>query len=72
MKKTKWKEILVIVFCAIGILAFSSQAITNVTGKPVTLFRPPYGDYNDNLINTLDSMGIKTICNAIPGRAVTK
>lgn len=39
----------------------SSQAITNVTGKPVTLFRPPYGDYNDNLINTLDSMGIKTI-----------
>ena len=32
MKKRNWKEILIIVFCAIGILAFSSQAITNVKG----------------------------------------
>ncbi len=32
MKKRNWKEILIITFCAIGILAFSSQAITNVKG----------------------------------------
>lgn len=32
MKKRNWKEILIIVFCAVGILAFSSQAINNVKG----------------------------------------
>lgn len=32
MKKRNWKEIIVIAFCAIGIIAFSSQAITNVKG----------------------------------------
>jgi hypothetical protein len=32
MKKRNWKEIIVITFCAIDILAFSSQAISNVKG----------------------------------------
>ena len=32
MKKRNWKEIIVIAFCAIGIIAFSSQAINNVKG----------------------------------------
>ncbi len=39
----------------------SCQAIEKITGQKVTLFRPPYGDYNDRLITTLDKMGIKTI-----------
>lgn len=39
-------------------LESSSRAITSVTGKEVTLFRPPYGDYNNQLIDTCNSMGI--------------
>lgn len=39
----------------------SSQAITAVTGKPVTLFRPPYGDYDDLLIDTCRDMGIMPV-----------
>lgn len=42
-------------------LKSSSDAITAVTGKPVTLFRPPYGDYNNQLIDTCNSMGIMPI-----------
>lgn len=42
-------------------LQLSMDYITNITGKPVTLFRPPYGDYNDLLVNTCDSMNLKTI-----------
>ncbi len=39
----------------------SCQAIEKIIGKKTTLFRPPYGDYNDRLISTLDKMGLKTI-----------
>lgn len=39
-------------------LKSSSQAITSVTGKPVELFRPPYGDYDDLLIDTSNAMGL--------------
>lgn len=42
-------------------LETSKNLITNITGKPVTLFRPPYGDYNDTVINVSDSLGLKTI-----------
>ena len=42
-------------------LESSSQAITAVTGKPVTLFRPPYGDYDDLLIDTCRDMGIMPV-----------
>ena len=42
-------------------LASSSEAIRSVTGKAVTLFRPPYGDYDDLLIETAQSMGLYTI-----------
>lgn len=42
-------------------LESSSQAITAVTGKPVTLFRPPYGDYDDLLIDTCRNMGIMPV-----------
>ncbi len=42
-------------------LESSSAAITAVTGKEVTLFRPPYGDYDDLLIDTSNHMGLLPI-----------
>lgn len=42
-------------------LAISKRKIENITGKDVKVFRPPYGSYNDNLIDVADSMGLKTI-----------
>lgn len=39
----------------------SCAAIEKVTGKKVTLFRPPYGDYDDLLIDTSNAMGIYPI-----------
>lgn len=34
----------------------TSDKIKAITGKPTTLFRPPYGDYNNQLILTLKDM----------------
>ncbi|MBQ9790007.1 MAG: polysaccharide deacetylase family protein [Clostridia bacterium] len=42
-------------------LSVSSNLITSVTGKPVRFFRPPYGDYNDTLLDTASSLGLQTI-----------
>jgi polysaccharide deacetylase family sporulation protein PdaB len=42
-------------------LTTSSQAIEKLTGKKVTLFRPPYGDYNDTLIKTSNELGLYPI-----------
>ena len=42
-------------------LTTSSQAIERLTGKKVTLFRPPYGDYNNTLIDTCNEMGLYPI-----------
>ncbi len=42
-------------------LASSVQAIETVTGKKVEVFRPPYGDYDDLLIDTASEMGLYTI-----------
>jgi len=42
-------------------LTTSIDAIESVTKKKVTLFRPPYGDYNDLLIKTAKEMGLYTI-----------
>ena len=42
-------------------LQSSSEAIAAVTGKPVEVFRAPYGDYDDLLIETAQSMGLYTI-----------
>ncbi len=35
--------------------------ITAITGKEVTLFRAPYGSYNNDLLNVAESLGLKTI-----------
>lgn len=42
-------------------LTSSSQAIQNITGKEVELFRAPYGDYDDELIRTASEMGYYTV-----------
>lgn len=42
-------------------LQTSSKYIEDITGKKVKYFRPPYGDYNDTLIQTADSLGLQTI-----------
>lgn len=42
-------------------LKTSSEAITAVTGKQVELFRPPYGDYDDELIKTAGEEGYYSI-----------
>lgn len=42
-------------------LTTSSEAIEKITGKEVKVFRPPYGDYNDNLISTARELGLYTI-----------
>ena len=42
-------------------LQSSSKAIFGITGQPVTLFRPPFGDYNNTLIQVATDMGLHTI-----------
>lgn len=42
-------------------LTDSSEAIENITGKKVELFRPPYGDYDDELIRTASTLGYYSI-----------
>ena len=42
-------------------LESSSKAITQITGKDVEVFRAPYGDYNNRVISTAQSMGLYTI-----------
>ncbi|MBO4262848.1 MAG: polysaccharide deacetylase family protein [Clostridia bacterium] len=42
-------------------LKTSSEAITAVTGKAVELFRAPFGDYDDLLIETASGLGLYTI-----------
>lgn len=42
-------------------LSTSSAAIESITGKEVELFRPPYGDYDDELIRTASEQGFYTI-----------
>ena len=42
-------------------LSTSINLIENITGKPVELFRAPYGSYNNTMLNLTDRMGLKTI-----------
>ncbi len=42
-------------------LTTSSQKISAITGKKVEVFRAPYGDYNDLLIDTARELGLYTI-----------
>lgn len=38
-----------------------NQKIASITGKEPMLFRCPYGDYNNNVISTVESIGMKSI-----------
>ncbi len=38
-----------------------NEKIKNLLGKDVTLFRPPFGEYNDTVIDAADELGIYTI-----------
>ncbi|MBO7187398.1 MAG: polysaccharide deacetylase family protein [Clostridia bacterium] len=42
-------------------LTSSKSAIENITNKKVELFRPPFGDYNDLLIETATELSLFTI-----------
>lgn len=42
-------------------LLSSKNAIESITGKNVILFRPPYGDYNNNLVEVAEELGLYTI-----------
>ena len=42
-------------------LVSSSLKIFEITGKPVTLFRPPFGDYNNRLLSVSKDLGLYTI-----------
>lgn len=39
----------------------SMELITNITGKKLELFRAPFGSYNNALLDTAESKGLKTI-----------
>lgn len=42
-------------------LSSSSKLISDLTGKSVKFFRPPFGDYNDSVISVAEELGLKTI-----------
>lgn len=42
-------------------LSTSIEKIKNITGKPVKLFRAPYGSYNNTVINVASGLNLKTI-----------
>ena len=42
-------------------LEISVKKINDITGKDVTLFRPPYGSYNNKLLDVATSLNLKTI-----------
>lgn len=42
-------------------LQVSMDMISEITGKTVKFFRPPFGDYSDSLINVAGELGLKTI-----------
>ena len=42
-------------------LTVSCKKIFEITGQPVELFRPPFGDYNNVLLNVAKGLGLYTI-----------
>ena len=42
-------------------LSSSVKIIENVTGKKVELFRPPFGDYSDTVLEEAEKLGLYTI-----------
>lgn len=42
-------------------LSTSMEKISAITGKEVRVFRPPFGSYNNTLLNVCDSLSLKAI-----------
>lgn len=42
-------------------ITLCNEKITNLTKKTPTLIRPPYGDYNNSLVECVNSLGMYTI-----------
>lgn len=42
-------------------LSVSSKKIFEIIDKPVTLFRPPFGDYNNTLLSVADEQGLISV-----------
>ena len=42
-------------------VSLCSGKIENITGREVKLFRCPYGEYNDQVIGTVNNMGVSAI-----------
>ena len=42
-------------------LETSMSKIKDITGKDITVFRPPYGSYNNTLLNVCSDLGLKAI-----------
>lgn len=42
-------------------LTTSCRKLVDITGKPVKVFRPPFGDYNNQLLNVAQDLGLYTI-----------
>ena len=42
-------------------LAYVSDKVEELTGKKPSYFRPPFGDYDNELIETAEEMGLQTI-----------
>ena len=42
-------------------LSASSRKIFDITGAPVTLFRPPFGDYNNTLLTVCGEQGLMAV-----------
>ena len=42
-------------------LTVSMKKITDITGKDVKVFRPPFGSYNNNLLNVCSSLNLQAI-----------
>lgn len=42
-------------------LKSSVSAIEKITGRPVKLFRPPFGDYDDEVISVAESLNLFTV-----------
>lgn len=42
-------------------LSTSVKKITDITGKEVKVFRPPFGSYNNTLLNACSDLGLKAI-----------
>ena len=42
-------------------LSASCDKIVAITGKPIVVFRPPFGDYNNQLLQVAENLGLYTI-----------